>query len=115
MNKYKTFEAFYRRANFLRALYWICLTVIILFNSAYVIVRSLGIIGYTIEDIFPWGQKKSMILFMVAEVAIYAFHFLMLTFFVNTVFVFANLIKRRSTTYKVLAFILYTSELLGKL
>jgi hypothetical protein len=37
MDKFESFDDFYRRVTYLKALFWICLIIIIIFNFAYVI------------------------------------------------------------------------------
>ena len=94
MDKFKTFEAFYRRATCLKALFWGCLIFVIIFNFVYVALElTLIIEKKTTTELIGISERSTQIIFIVFELSVFCFHILMLVFFLSTIFVFANLVK----------------------
>ena len=119
MENYDTFEAFYRRVRLLKVLYWVCLIVIIIFNFSFVAMATVQI--YTTKEIHSMlgiSQRQAIILYLAVQIGMFAFDLLMITFFLNTVFVFASIVQSqggiKTNRYKWLAAVFSVTIMMGK-
>jgi len=66
MDKFPTFKAFYRRVTYLKALFWVCLVLVILFNCLYIIIKLIMTFtkfGRTSESVLGLDQRTAKIVF----------------------------------------------------